>query len=89
MNNTFVGYAAWHSVTTGSNTISVGLFTGTAITDGSDNVLLGYTSQAEDGLQNATAIGADSRVAVSNALILGNGANAGTGPSPCHPAGSS
>jgi hypothetical protein len=79
--NTLVGYQAGRNVTTGSNNIIVGPMSGTAITDGSDNVLLGYNSQAEDGLHNATAIGSGSRVAVSNALILGNGANVGIGTS--------
>jgi hypothetical protein len=79
--NTLVGYRAGRNVTTGSNNIIVGPMSGTAITDGSDNVLMGYNSQAEDGLHNATAIGAGSRVAVSNALILGNGANVGIGTS--------
>ncbi|WP_288427084.1 hypothetical protein [uncultured Spirosoma sp.] len=80
-NNTFLGYQAGQRVTTGSNNIIVGPMSGTAITDGSDNVLMGYNSQAEDGLHNATAIGSGSRVAVSNALILGNGVNVGIGTS--------
>ncbi len=80
-NNTFLGYQSGQNVTTGSNNIIIGPMSGTAITDGSDNVLMGYNSQAEDGLHNATAIGAGSRVAVSNALILGNGANVGIGTS--------
>ena len=42
---------------------------------------MGYNSQAVDGLDNATAIGANSRVATSNALILGNQANVGIGTS--------
>ncbi len=79
--NTLVGYQAGRNVTTGSNNIIVGPLSGTAITDGSDNVLMGYNSQAEDGLYNATAIGSGSRVAVSNALILGNEANVGIGTS--------
>ncbi|MFD2937368.1 hypothetical protein ACFS25_26585 [Spirosoma flavum] len=80
-NNTFVGYQAGQNVTTGSNNIIIGPFSGTAVTDGSDNVLMGYNSQAEDGLHNATAIGAGSRVAMSNALILGNQVNIGIGTS--------
>jgi hypothetical protein len=80
-NNTFVGQQSGQNVTTGSNSIIVGLMSGTAITDGSDNVLIGYNSQAEDGRHNAIAIGSGSRVAISNALILGNGANVGIGTS--------
>lgn len=80
-NNTFLGYRAGQNVNTGNNNIIIGPLSGTAITDGSDNILLGYNSQSEDGLHNATAIGSGSRVAVSNALILGNGANVGIGTS--------
>ncbi|MVM31133.1 hypothetical protein GO755_13915 [Spirosoma sp. HMF4905] len=79
--NTFVGYQAGRSVTTGNNNIIIGPNSGTAVTDGSENVLMGYNSQAEDGLYNATAIGAGSRVAISNAFILGNNANVGIGTS--------
>ena len=80
-NNTFLGAKAGSNNTTGSNNIIIGPNSGTAITDASENVLIGYNSQAEDGLHNATAIGADSRVAISNAVILGNQANVGIGTS--------
>ncbi|GAB3942311.1 hypothetical protein GCM10028805_06740 [Spirosoma harenae] len=80
-NNTFMGYNAGYNVTTGSNNIIIGPSSGTAVTDGSDNVLMGYNSQSEDGLDNAIAIGANSRVAASNALILGNRVNVGIGTS--------
>ena len=42
---------------------------------------MGYNSQAEDGLYNATAIGSGARVAASNAMVLGNGVNVGIGTS--------
>ncbi|WP_162386051.1 LamG-like jellyroll fold domain-containing protein [Spirosoma endbachense] len=80
-NNTFVGVKAGINNTTGSNNIIIGPFSGTLITDGSDNVLIGYNSQSENGLHNATAIGTNSRVAISNAIILGNKANVGIGTS--------
>lgn len=79
--NTFVGYLSGQNVTTGSNNIIIGPLAGTTVSEGSDNVLMGYNSQAEDGLHNATAIGAHSRVAISNALILGNDVNVGIGTS--------
>ncbi|WP_365981911.1 hypothetical protein [Spirosoma sp.] len=79
--NTFLGYRTGYNITTGSNNIIIGPNSGTAITDGNDNVLMGYNSQADDGLQNAIAIGANSRVAASNALILGNQVNVGIGTS--------
>ncbi|MVM34593.1 hypothetical protein GO755_31480 [Spirosoma sp. HMF4905] len=80
-NNTFVGYQAGFNNTTGSNNIIIGPNSGTAITTSDDNILMGYNSQADDGLQNAIAIGANSRVAASNALILGNQVNVGIGTS--------
>lgn len=79
--NTFFGYQAGQTITTGSNNVIIGPSAGSTITDGNDNVLMGYNSQADDGLHNATAIGSGSRVAISNALILGNGANVGIGTS--------
>ncbi|MVM34612.1 hypothetical protein GO755_31585 [Spirosoma sp. HMF4905] len=80
-NNLFFGTKAGFYNTTGSNNIIIGPNSGTALTTGDDNVLMGYNSQAGDGLHNATAIGAGSRVAISNALILGNNANVGIGTS--------
>lgn len=80
-NNTMMGYQAGQNVTTGSNNIIIGVKSGTAVTEGSDNILMGFNSQSEDGLQNAIAIGANSRVAASNALILGNQVNVGIGTS--------
>lgn len=79
--NTFLGFHAGYTITTGSNNIIIGPNSGTAITTSDENVLMGYNSQAEDDLWNATAIGANSRVAISNALILGNNANVGIGTS--------
>ncbi|WP_460955827.1 autotransporter outer membrane beta-barrel domain-containing protein [Spirosoma litoris] len=81
VNNTFIGYLAGQYNTIGNNNIIIGPNSGTAITTSDDNILMGYNSQAEDGLQNAIAIGANSRVAASNALILGNQVNVGIGTS--------
>lgn len=79
--NTILGSNAGRNVTIGNNNIIISPLSGTAITTSDDNVLLGYNSQAKDGLKNAIAIGAHSRVAASNALILGNGVNVGIGTS--------
>ena len=79
--NTFVGQQAGYNVTTGNHNIIIGPKSGTAVTTSDDNVLIGYNSQADDGLYNATAIGSGTRVAISNALILGNQANVGIGTS--------
>lgn len=80
-NNIFIGPKAGFYNTTGTNNIIIGPSSGTTVTDGTDNVIIGYNSQAEDGLHNATAIGSGSRVAISNALILGSNANIGIGTS--------
>ncbi|MBD2757605.1 hypothetical protein IC230_32340 [Spirosoma sp. BT704] len=82
--NTILGYQAGSKLTTGHNNIIIGPKSGTAVTDGSDNVLMGYNSQAEEGIFNAIAIGSHSRVATSNALILGNRVNVGIGTSAPH-----
>ncbi|GAB3959090.1 hypothetical protein GCM10028805_54540 [Spirosoma harenae] len=78
-NNTFVGNIAGLNNTTGNNNTIIGPASGTAITSSDNNVLIGYNSQADDGLTNAIAIGANSRVAISNALILGYQVNVGIG----------
>ncbi len=51
-------------------------------TIGSQNTFIGTgagVSASNPGLQNATAIGYNASVTVSNALILGNGVNVGIG----------
>ncbi|GAB4025902.1 hypothetical protein [Spirosoma gilvum] len=79
--NIFVGYRAGYNNSTGSNNIIIGPNSGTLVTTSDDNVLMGYNVQAEEGVHHGTAIGADARVAVSHAVILGNQANVGIGTS--------
>ena len=79
-NNTAVGYFALTSSTGGSNT-ALGYqagYAGTAITTGSNDTFIGYNAGATvNSLTNATAIGANSSVGQSDALVLGGtGANA-------------
>ncbi|GAB4014318.1 hypothetical protein [Spirosoma koreense] len=76
-----MGYLAGSKLTTGNNNIIIGPKSGTTVSDGSDNVLMGYNCQAEEGIFNGIAIGTKSRVAASNSLILGNSVNVGIGTS--------
>jgi hypothetical protein len=70
--NTAVGGEALYSNTTGYENTAVGgeaLFSNTT---GNDLTCIGYfCSASEDGLSNATAIGAHAVVSTSNALVLG------------------
>jgi trimeric autotransporter adhesin len=81
-NNIFVGtYSGINNTDGGGNTF-VGYGTGQNNTTGSNNTFLGNStgvSVANAGLTNATAIGFNTTVAASNALILGNSANVGIG----------
>ncbi len=84
-NNAVLGNAALYSNTTGYNNAALGYEAGyttvsaNANTTGSNNTFLGYESGPGSAtqLQNATAIGTNSVVNESNALVLGciNGTN--------------
>lgn len=81
-NNTGVGFNALVATTTGGGNTAVGTQAGQSISSGTFNTAIGYNADVSTGtLTNATAIGANSRVNVSNAVILGNGANVGLGTS--------
>ena len=74
--NTADGNFALTHNTTGSENTAVGTYALKANTTGSDLTCIGYDcTSGEDGLHNATAIGAHAVVSESNALVLG-----GTGP---------
>lgn len=76
--NTAVGYESLR-VSLGSGNTAFGFNSGRNHT-GSNNTFLGYGADSSlDGLVNATAIGYNSTVSTSNALILGSGANIGIG----------
>jgi trimeric autotransporter adhesin len=70
-NNTFIGHTAGHNTVSGSNNTFVGQAAGYYNT-GEKNTALGYQADITPGLINATAIGAHSKVEVSNALVLGS-----------------
>ena len=79
--NSFFGTFAGLNNTTGSgNTfIGQGADFSTSNPTGNFNTLLGYLTQVNSGVSNATAIGANAQVTQSNSLVLGNGANVGIG----------
>jgi endosialidase-like protein len=84
--NTAVGWGALGTNTTGSANTGVGLEAGSTIDGskltGSGNTVLGAFALLSTGtLTNATAIGSNTTVSESNALILGNSANVGIGTS--------
>ncbi|WP_240163519.1 beta strand repeat-containing protein [Spirosoma taeanense] len=64
----------------GSNNLAIGFEAGRGNSGGTTNTFLGFRADAgASGLQNAAAIGANARVTVNNALVLGNNANVGIG----------
>lgn len=79
--NTFVGNGAGPASSTMDDNVYIGFTTGNH-DSGSKNTFLGTGADAiAENLINATAIGAGARVAVSNAVVLGNQANVGIGTS--------
>lgn len=79
--NTFLGYQSGYSNAASGNTF-VGYRSGMSNTAGQFNTFLGNQADAgAEGLVNATAVGSNTRVYVSNAVVLGNGANVGIGTS--------
>ena len=80
--NTFIGNDAGYSNTTGGNNIALGNLAGYTNTTGYHNTLIGDSADVlYSNLSNATAIGFNARVAQSNSIVLGNGANVGIGTS--------
>jgi trimeric autotransporter adhesin len=84
-NNTALGYFPLYLNTTGGNNTAVGYGAGFPVDfsnyTGSNNTFLGISADVSTGnLNNATAIGANSEVGASNALVLGsiNGVNGAT-----------
>jgi hypothetical protein len=70
-------------LTTGFNNTFIGDSAGLNNLNGSGNTLLGFSTNMNSGLTNATAIGANAAVTASNALVLGgvagvNGATVNT-----------
>jgi hypothetical protein len=64
----------------GSNNVSIGFESGRGNNEGNNNTFVGFRADAgTPGLQNATAIGNNAKVLISNAVVLGNEANVGIG----------
>ncbi|KAF2339649.1 hypothetical protein DM397_01240, partial [Flavobacterium nitrogenifigens] len=72
-NNTAVGYNALTANATGSNNTAAGFAAGSGSTVGSGNTFIGNNANPSTGaiVNNATAIGNNSRVATDNSLVLG------------------
>lgn len=84
--DSFIGRNAGFSNLTGAKNSFFGRNAGAANTTGSENTVIGYSANVGfNNLTNATAIGANTIVAQSNSLVLGNNANVGIGTSlPSH-----
>ncbi|MBK8339429.1 MAG: hypothetical protein IPK99_05205 [Flavobacteriales bacterium] len=75
--NTFIGAQAGNVNSTGGGNTFVGAATGQFNTNGTENTVLGFSANVSNGVQKATAIGANALVTQSNSLVLGGvGANA-------------
>ncbi|KAB7725955.1 hypothetical protein F5984_25185 [Rudanella paleaurantiibacter] len=77
--NTFLGFKAGYggsATGTGSSNTFVGWTAGINNSTGNLNTLIGYAADVvSNSLTNAAAIGANARVAVSNAIVLGDPTN--------------
>ncbi|QHV98859.1 autotransporter outer membrane beta-barrel domain-containing protein [Spirosoma endbachense] len=79
--NTFMGYYAGYNNVASGNTF-IGYQSGTNNTSGQYNTFLGYQANAgSGGLVNATALGNNATVNVSDAVVIGNNAKVGIGTS--------
>lgn len=73
--NTAFGHRALFGLTTGSNNTALGHFAGLNVTTGSNNTFLGTEADVTPGngnLNNATAIGHQTKVSSSNTMAFGN-----------------
>ncbi len=73
-NNVFVGFKAGAGIADGRNNVLVGTQAGSTglASPVAELVLIGHNAQATGTLTNAIALGANTTVTASNALILGN-----------------
>lgn len=79
--NVFLGNKSGYSNTNGHSNVFLGYGAGYHNTIGQRNTYLGYGVTGNPGLENATAIGSEAKVTVSNSFVLGNNANVGIGVS--------
>jgi len=77
--NVLIGESGGYSLTSGNGNTFLGRAAGFGAGSGSNVTLLGYNTSINDGLTNATAVGANAAVITSNSLVLGSNANVGIG----------
>jgi hypothetical protein len=77
--NVLIGESGGYSLTSGNGNTFLGRASGFGVGSGTSVTLLGYNTAVNDGLTNATAIGANAAVITSNSLVLGSNANVGIG----------
>jgi hypothetical protein len=70
--NTAYGSSALEKNTSGDRNTAVGRFALITNTTGFLNTAIGYGADTQEGLQNATVIGANTRATASNSIMLGN-----------------
>ncbi len=80
--NVFLGTNAGSNSDAAFNNTAIGYEAGGNLGSGQTNTFIGFRANPSSGaLSNAAAIGANAVVSVSNALVLGSGANVGVGTS--------
>jgi hypothetical protein len=81
--NVYIGANAGNgSGVNGDNNLAIGFEAGKANQSGVNNTFIGFRADAgASTLSNATAIGNNAKVNISNAVVLGEGANVGIGTS--------
>ncbi|QJW92296.1 bZIP transcription factor [Spirosoma taeanense] len=79
--NVYLGANAGNGIgVNGQNNTAIGFDAGRANNGGQTNTFVGFRADAgATNLVNAAAIGADAKVTISNALVLGNNVNVGIG----------
>ena len=87
--NVFIGYQSGQGNISGTGNTLIGNQAGLTIVSGSDNTLLGRSARSTGSnaamLQNATAIGANALVGVSNGFVLGDTTNTNVGIGTAYP----
>jgi hypothetical protein len=73
--NTFVGLQAGEGNISGDTNAFFGVNAGNTNTTGSSNTYIGYNAKGSAGITNATAIGANAFVNLSNQMVLGTASN--------------
>lgn len=80
-NNAFIGRDAGRNTVGVNDNVFIGYQAGIDNTTGASNTYIGSGADGDNGQSytNATAIGANTKVAADNAVVLGNNANVGIG----------